>query len=133
KRTKLDELLAPLIERLGSEEVARFASQSAGALERVRAAAAAVAPQVALVKSEPLDAELSVVVRATAFGLGDLVLWLGKLAAYLAIARKWYGFLFFGRKGQARAVLERFGLAVTAAAADRVARFLDGVRARRVL
>lgn len=133
KRAKLAERLAPLSSRLGSEEVARFAAQPAAAIERARTAATTVAPQVALVKSAPLDAELSVVARSASFGLGDLVLWLGKLAAYLAIARKWYGFLCFGRKGQARAVLERFGLTVSAIAAERVAKFLDGVRARRVL
>ncbi len=132
-RAKLAEQLGPLVERLGSPVVAHWASQPKAARQTAQAAVKGVEGQIDVVRSAPLDPELAIVVRSQPMPIGDLLLWLGKLAAYLAIARKWYGFIFFGRKRDASDVLQRFGLALSAAFAERVAKLLDGVRARRVL
>jgi hypothetical protein len=58
---------------------------------------------------------------------------LATLGTYLAIARKWYALFFLIRKAGARKVLQGFGLTLGALAAERVSRFLTGVRARALL
>jgi hypothetical protein len=55
------------------------------------------------------------------------------VASFLAIARKWYGFLFFGRRGAARGVLERFGLSLSAETAERLSTFLTRLKVRALL
>jgi hypothetical protein len=115
-----------------SAELARFAKvpvesqkQAEGSLEAARA----VAPKLG---SEPLDAELVPVVRELP-KVADLSLWAGRVASFLEIARKWYGFFFFGRRGAARAVLERFGLPLSAETAERLSTFLSRLKLRMML
>lgn len=104
--------------------------------EREKAASelAALAPALALLEDAAPDPELAVVERAERFETGRIAEWLAVLGSYLAIARKWYAFVFFfTRRRRALAVLERFGQAVSAEAADRVRAFLSALRARRML
>lgn len=121
-------------EALALTTPARLAQWMVAESATVRGAASelqAVAPQVELI-SAPADREL-----ALAIGSGpsasELTPWLGKVNSYLQIARRWYAFFLFGRRRAAREVLERFGLALDAESAGRVATFLQRVRARRVL
>ena len=131
-RAALAERLALLFEHDG-EAVARWGAQPASAVAQVVRELDVVSPQIATVENTGLDPELAIVVRPATTGLGDLALWLARVAAYLLIARRWYRFFFFGRNRDARGVLQRFGLALTAASAERVSSFLAGVRARRIL
>ncbi len=131
-RAGLAERLAPLLERDG-DAVARWASQAGPAVAQITRELDVVTPQVTTVESTGLDPELAVVVRPATTNASELALWLARVAAYLLIARKWYRFLFFGRNRDARAVMQRFGLALTAGSAERVSNFLAGVRARRIL
>lgn len=132
-RAQLAERLAPIAARIGSPAVAHWAAEPKSARDSAAAAVRGVAPYVEAVKSAPSDPELALVVKSSSPPLADLVMWIGKLTTYLAIARKWYGFIFFGRKRSASEVLQRFGLAASAVLAERVAQFLGGVRARHVL
>ena len=63
----------------------------------------------------------------------ELAPWLGRLGTYLQIARKWYAFLFFGKRRAAREILERYGLTLSEESANRVAQFLNRLRARHLL
>ncbi|MBX3258831.1 MAG: DUF4011 domain-containing protein [Labilithrix sp.] len=132
-REQLAKRLAPVVERLGSATVVHWATQPIAAVKKAAAAIAAVEQQTKLIAAGGADAELSLLLRSDSPKVSDLVLWVGKLAAYLAIARKWYGFLFFGRKRQALEVLQRFGLTVAVDTAQRLAMFLERERAHRIL
>lgn len=93
----------------------------------------ALAPQLDALERSPPDPELSAVQRGAPMALGTTLTWIAHLTAYLAIARRWFGFLFFGRRRRARTVVQQFGLPLRADAAERVRGFLDGVRARTLL
>ncbi|HKP55899.1 MAG TPA: AAA domain-containing protein [Polyangiales bacterium] len=132
-RAALHGLLAEALERGRGEALATWAAaqselQDRGALEHE-----AVSSAAALVAQEPLDRELSSAAGGSALALPELSLWLGKLASYLEIARKWYRFFYFGRRRAALPVVQRFGLALGYDAALRVQKLVSGMRARRIL
>lgn len=134
-RTALYDRLKPLAERLGSGAVAYWSTMSTkqpSALANAASALADTRPQLELLAGKS-DSELGLALRSKTPPIAEIVLWLGQLASYLAIAKKWYGFLFFGRKRLAREVLQRFGLAASTQTAERVSAFLQRVRARAVV
>lgn len=90
-----------------------------------------VGPCVELLASPP-DRELALAAGAGPSG-AELVPWIGRLASYLQIVQKWYSFFLFGRRRAARQILERFGLALDENGARRVTKFLERLRARRIV
>jgi hypothetical protein len=115
-----------------SAELARFVVMPAEGQERAGGSLEAAQTLVPKLGAEPLDAELAPVLSELP-KVADLALWAGRVASFLEIARKWYGFLFFGRRGAARGVLERFGLSLSADTAERLSTFLTRLKVRVLL
>ncbi|WP_373048980.1 AAA domain-containing protein [Vulgatibacter sp.] len=111
-------------------DLVHWAAQPREARAQALAQLVAVAPQVEEVRKAPLDPQLSLVQRP---GPADAAVWLVRLVSWLQVARRWYGFLFFGRRKAARLVLERFGFTPDPEAGDRVAAYLHGMQIRQQL
>ena len=88
---------------------------------------------VATVRAGPLDAELALTVRDNLPDLSLIVQQAAHLARYEEVATKWWSFLAFGPKKQAAIVLNRYGLTLSPAAAERVRNFVGALRARIAL
>ena len=110
------------------EELARWAKADPAQAAAAKAQLATVQTQIEHVRAKPQDAQLAGI--QLQLHTAQIALWLGQLLTWLQVARKWYGFLFFGRRKAARAILERFGLALDATAADRITTHLEGLRTR---
>ncbi|PTL85771.1 DNA helicase [Vitiosangium sp. GDMCC 1.1324] len=133
-RAELADKLEGVLKEARPEWLTRWASSMSEAVQATKTQLEGLAPQVKLLNEGPLDAELALVHRSEPQGLGMLGQWLAFLAAWLQVSRKWYRFLyFFTRRAKAAQVLMRFGLTVGAETAERVSRFLTGVRARLLL
>jgi hypothetical protein len=111
----------------------RWVGQEAAAQERVRRRLAEVEPQVQTLRAAALEADLAMVARERGVGMAQIASALGALEGYLDVARKWHAIFQFGRKARAREALGQFGLALSADNAERLKRFLWGLRARMVL
>ena len=104
------------------------------AVHRARKSIDDAATFLQAVSAGPLDAELALAVKAGALPEPTAIAQqLASLAQYLEVARKWWSFLAFGRKRQAAEVLNRYGLTLSPAAAERVHGFLTALRARLAL
>lgn len=106
----------------------------AAAPQAVREASAALevcAGEVEAIRQGPLDPEL-----ARLAGEEDPEL-LGQqeeqLRSWLAASERWYGPLLVGRARAAGRILQRYGLPAERAEGERLAAFLHGLRARRVV
>ena len=132
-RAALADRLAPLVEHGDDAMFTGWAGAEPARIARAIDAVAAVEPYASALERATQDPELALVLQSQPPGIGDMVLWIGQLAAYLAIARKWYRFICFGRKREALQVLQRFGLALGAAAAERVNGVLSTARARELV
>jgi hypothetical protein len=113
--------------------LARWAGRDAAALAQARAQQESLKQHVATLEHEPLDPELALIAQSRPTTLQEVFDAHLKIAAYLGIARSWYAFACFGRKTQARSIVERFGLTLTPGNAERVQRLLAGQRARQLL
>ncbi|HVW00392.1 MAG TPA: AAA domain-containing protein, partial [Planctomycetaceae bacterium] len=91
------------------------------------------ADQAGAVEREPLDVELGAALRESRPMLTAVRAELGELEAYLASARHWYGWLMFGRRSKAFALVKRYGLPPTQASAQRLRDALAGYLKRRTL
>ncbi len=111
----------------------KWVAEKPKTLAKAHAALEAVRPSLEVLDAAKPDPELGMVLRSKPLAGAEIVLLLGKLGAYLTIARAWYAFFCFGRKKQAREVLERFGLGLGAEPADRVTQLLEAARARRLV
>jgi hypothetical protein len=114
-------------------ELARWARAPAGKVSAARAELTAMKRHVDVLNAGPLDPELAASARLAPAPMPEQLAWMARLGAYLAVARRWYRFLFFVRRIRAASVLARFGLTLSIVAAEQLARFLDGVRARFLL
>jgi hypothetical protein len=132
-RAAFAEKLAAVVEAASPESLARWSMASMEAVQGAKRQLEALAPQVQVLSEGPLDTELALVHRQQPQALGLVSQALATLGTYLAIARKWYALFFFVRKAGARKVLQGFGLTLGVLAAERVSRFLTGVRARALL
>jgi len=92
---------------------------------------AAVAPQRQLL--DPLDRELALSIGTGLPPLRGLNEDIGTLERYAVTSEKWWGALAFGVKGAASRVLRPYGLVRGRDEAQRLARFLKGLRARILL
>jgi very-short-patch-repair endonuclease len=132
-RAALAERLEPVLKEADPEGLARWAEATPEELRTTRTQLESLAPQVKVLNAGPLDTELALVHRTQPRGLGTVMEWMGALGLWLPLARQWYRFLFFLRRARALQVVKRFGLAFKAESVERVARFLEGVRARTLL
>jgi hypothetical protein len=132
-RGTLYALLVQALERGRAAELATWAGAQAELQAGAMLEHDAVSAAAASIGQEPLDRELAPAAVGGEMQLAELTLWLGKLASYLEIARKWYRFVYFGRRRRALEVVQRFGLALGQEAALRVQKFVAGLRARRIL
>lgn len=129
-------LVEPLQRVLGQADAAvraRWAQVSAADIARVRQRLVELESLIQTFRSAPLDAELSLAAQGAPPTIAQIAVQLAALAGYLQIADKWYAFAMFGRKSHAAAVLNPFGLQLSVANAQRVQKFLSGLRARLVL
>jgi len=92
-----------------------------------------IKPSLDQVESRPLDAELALTLAGKLPPITEINTRLAALASYEAVADKWYGFLFFGRKGAAGKILAEYALPTDSASARRVREFLAGLKARILL
>jgi hypothetical protein len=129
--------LARQIETVGSQALQavleRWVNQDLETLRRMRRKLADAGLALRLLGEAPGDAELSLVAQTERLGLPAISQQLGVLEAYLAIAGKWYGWLFFKRRARAAEVLGRYGLPPGAEAGSRLRTFLSVLRARLVV
>jgi hypothetical protein len=132
-RMAMAELLAEAVTLGCGPELAHWAAESPEAISRAAQDLDSLKPTIASMQVARLDPELLPVVSNVDLQVPELMLWLGKLASYLQIAKRWYRFFFFGRRREALVVVQRFGLALGQQAAEKVQVFLDGLRARRVV
>jgi len=114
-------------------ELARWAACDDSEVAAARRELEALATPLEQLRSRPLDPELLAVTRLAPTSLPEQLIARAKLELYLAIATRWWGIFFFLRRSRAASVLARYGLAVSAAAAQRVYAFLDGIRARTLV
>jgi hypothetical protein len=132
-RSALADALATVSPVIAPTTIAAWAGVDPAKLKKALASVEAVEPQLAALEAARPDPELALVVKSRQAPLGEIVEWLGALAAYLQIAKKWYALFCFGRKKAARLVATRFGLALGVEPADRLSTFLAAQRARRVV
>jgi hypothetical protein len=132
-RAALAGRLEPVLKEADPEGFARWAEATPEELRTTRTQLESLAPQEKVLNAGPLDMELALVHRTQPEGLGTVMEWMGALGLWLPLARQWYRFLFFLRRARALQVVKRFGLAFKAESVERVARFLEGVRARTLL
>jgi hypothetical protein len=132
-RAQLADRLTEAAQQIGKEVLTRYASKDEATLARVRKKLDDVAPQAATLRAGALDPELALTVCDRVPAMGDIAPQLGALENYLAIAGKWYAFLQFKSKAAAREVVAKYGLALSPGGADRLKKFLIGLRARLVL
>jgi len=125
--------LAKVLEQHQAGSLAAWAKKDLSALNRIQQKLAKAAPSLEVLRSGPLEAELSLVVEEKKLANAAQAQQLGAIEAYLAVARKWYGLLCFKRRSQAMEVLALYGLAPSIQAVERVRIFLVGLRARTVL
>jgi hypothetical protein len=131
ERLALAERLEPLVKR-NAAALLRWADKDVAALRQAKAQLLQLESLFPALE-QPLDQQLALTRASDATPLPDLMLWIGKLLAFLQIARKWYRWFCFGRKRAALEVLQRFGLLLGADSALRTHAFLEGSRARRLL
>ncbi len=107
-----------------------WTDQTADTVERAAKAFGACAPQIQQLREATQDAELDQAFadeRRPAVALSrDLV----TLEEYQAVAKKWWSFLAFGKKGRASEVLRRYGLRASAENAERLIHAIGRERAR---
>lgn len=87
-------------------------------------------PLVEHLRVQPLETDLSLAAASRPFDLPSLNRSLQALEDYLAIADRWYAFIKFSAKNQARDVLQAYGLPLHPESARRLHAFLGGLRAR---
>ena len=138
-RADLAERLDLICGRVDPSVRARWAAQAtegdsgAELMRRGRRRLAEAEPFLQTLRGAPLDAELALGVRDNLPDLSLISQQLAQLAQYLDVATKWWSFLAFGQKKVAAAVLNRYGLTLQPASAQRVHAFLTTLRARLVL
>jgi len=132
-RAALGEQLGRIFQWAEPASIARWSVAEPAAVQAAQAELDALAPQSDVLHRAPLDAELAVVQRSNPMPLALLGLTMAALTAWIPLARKWFRFLFFLRRMRAAKVLAQFGVAFSAEAVERVATFLEGVRARILL
>ena len=89
-----------------------------------------VQPNVDEIDNHSLDSELALNLAGMIPPMTEINSAVATLTRYEAIADKWYGFLFFGRKAAAEKVLSGYGLTAEKASATRVREFLAGIKSR---
>jgi hypothetical protein len=132
-RADLADRLERARSRASAEVRRRWANQDATVQERVRRRLAEVQPQLQSLRAGPLDTELAMVARELGIGMAQVASQLGAIQGYLDIANKWHAIFQFKRKAGGRDALARYGLALSATSAERLKKFLWGLRARLVL
>lgn len=91
-----------------------------------------LSPSLAVVSSAPLEAELRSVVAAKLPTLAEINQANAVLQQYSEVARKWYGFLCFGKKSAAQQIASPYGLGISPDTSDRLQKFFNGLKARLV-
>lgn len=129
-RLELAEQLQTLLQRVPREILARWATADPSLVRQAHQKLTDAATFIDLLRAGPLDGELALLVRTELPPISTLGEQLGILDRYLAIANKWYAFFSFQTRSQARQVLSRYGLALTATDAQRLRTFLAALRAR---
>jgi hypothetical protein len=129
--------LAGRIESIQREVAAalrdRWSRLPIDAIDRARARLAASAPFHETLRRGPLDAELCLALAPNLPSIAEISQQLGVMEAYLAVASKWYGVLFFARSSRATGLLSRYGLPPGPKSAERLRDLLAGMRARLAL
>lgn len=89
-----------------------------------------VQPSVDEIEKHSLDSELVLNLAGSLPPMTEINSAIATLTRYEAIADRWYGFIFFGRKSEAEKVLSGYGLTADKPSATRVREFLAGIKSR---
>ena len=82
---------------------------------------------------ERLDPALLLILRDAGTSFADLAGQKGIVEEFLRACDHWYGWLLFGVRNRANAVLRAYGLPPGATSAERLRRFLEGIMTRRLV
>ncbi|CAG0970770.1 hypothetical protein PHYC_01235 [Phycisphaerales bacterium] len=132
-RMSLADQLERVMRSPESEARRYWSGRSREEVASARRQLAEAGPALAAAREGTLDAELLMSMAGKPVLVSQLAQAIGALEQYLASAKSVMGFLAFGRKKAAGAVLAGFGLPLTADAAERTRRFLAQVRALAVV
>ena len=92
-----------------------------------------IKPSLDHIEAKSLDSELALNLAGGLPPITKINSDMAALASYESIADKWYGFLFFGRKGAAGQILASYGLPTDKESATRVREFFTGLKSRILL
>ncbi len=132
-RVELADALQVVLASVAVEARTRWASANADEIRRVRLRLREAEPFIKILRSAPLDAELALAAGEQSPGVSILTEQLRQLAAYRQAAGRWWGFLAFGAKRRAAAIVNRLAMSLDPATAERAEKFLVGLRARLML
>jgi hypothetical protein len=105
---------ASSLRAIPQETISFWAAKQSHEVSAALATFNALNKQRALLGSGSTDHELALTLPAAGLADVDLNVWLAKLAAYNATAKRWYAFLSFKKKNQASEILARVGLELSA-------------------
>lgn len=133
KRTELARRLADLGAVVPSIVVSRLLELGGEQLARSESDFAGLEQALTALRAEPLDAALRSMYTASGLTLARVANDLAALTEYLAARRSLFGFLAFGAKKRATAVLTPLALILSRESAERVHRFLGALFGRLLL
>ncbi len=132
-RTAAGKLLAQIVAKVPVEMRAKWSKLDAADTQRMVSRLADAGPMLERVNATPLDTSLAATAKSLNLGPADLARQSQQLQAYIESAGGFLGALAFGRKRDATAVLQPFGLPLDAASATKLKAFIDALRDRTVL
>ncbi len=132
-RVRLARELAPLLATLPPEVFTRWSRVQPVDRQSAKEQLRKLAPQIEVLARGPLDPELAPIHESAKTPLAQLSLDALKLREYVLVSQRWWGFLAFGKKGEAAPVVARYGLSLSRESAERVLAFVEAVRARALL
>lgn len=106
----------------------RWLAANAAEVARAAARLKEVEEPLARLLDKPLDPELLAIVRDRPPTAADIAAQLGEIEAYLAAASTWHAFLHVVARMRAGRVVREYGLGLSRESAERVRRFLLGLR-----
>jgi hypothetical protein len=129
-RAELADRLQSLVAQISPTALSRWCGQDIAAIRAAQQKLKSIDSFIQTFRSGALDAGLRTTLDVSPPRAAMIPQQLRDLDAYLEVAGKWYAFLSFGAKSHATKVLRDFGQPLTVTEAERVRKFLNGVRAR---
>lgn len=109
-----------------------WAAMDAGEIDRAHARIDGAHESITTLRGDPLDAELLAFTRDDPPKMSELARQTQTIREYLRVKSKWWGFIAFGTKSQAKEVLADWALPADVPAAQRLHDFLVGYKHRMI-